>query len=195
MREQGLETQEVGHVCSDETILVDWNDVRLRLHGVCMNRSRGALELEPFFKVLERKILDFSDRASQWESEIRVEFEALQGTVAGREYDMGQALGRLRILVGKLVRVCKYLEENCAGLKEAFEKLISEGLMTKSELTQTDLPLRPLLLLLEVSVRLCRPSECWKGRCSTSTSSSPATATRQGLRSRSPYCTKSRCAC
>jgi len=58
--------------------------------------------------------------------------------------------------VEKLVRVCKYLEENCAGLKETFEKMISEGFVTKYELTQltqTELPLRQLLQLLEVSVR------------------------------------------
>jgi len=193
MGKQGLDKQEVGHICSEEAVLVDWNDVRLRLHGVCMNRSRGALELNLFFKALERKILDFSDRAAQWETAIRVEFEALQGAVTGKEYDMGQALDRLRTLVEQLVRVCKYLEENCAGLKEALEKLISEGLVTKSELTQADLPLRQLLVLLEVSVRLSRPSECWKDRCSTSTSRSLATATPQGLLSLSPSCTKSRC--
>ena len=138
----------------DETTAVDWNDIRLRLHGVTMNRSRSALELEQFFKALERKILDFSEKTGKWETEIRVEFDVLQGSVTGKDYDMGQTLERLRILVLRLVKVCKYLEENCAGLKEAFDKLISEKLVSKYELTQltqTELPLNQLVQLLEVS--------------------------------------------
>lgn len=156
MVDRALETQVLGRKCYDVAEAVDWNDVRLRLHGVSMNRGRGSLELEQFFKALERKILDFYDRAAKWETESRLEFEALLGAVAGREYDMGSSLERLRTLVEKLVRVCKYLEENCAGLKETFEKMISEGFVTKYELTQltqTELPLRQLLQLLEVSVR------------------------------------------
>lgn len=157
MAELSYELLEMGHNGYDEGVTVDWNDVRLRLHGLSISRSRGSLELDQFFKALERKILDFSDRSAKWESEIRLEFDTLQVAVSGKEYDMAQTLHRMRALVEKLVRVCKYLEENCAGLKETFEKLISEGLVTRYELTQltqTELPLRQLMQLLEVSVRL-----------------------------------------
>jgi len=157
MAELGYGSLELGHNCYDEAVTVDWNDIRLRLHGLSISRSRGSLELDQFFKALERKILDFSERSAKWESEIRLEFDSLQAAVSVKDYDMAQMLHRLRALVEKLVRVCKYLEENCAGLKETFEKLITEGMVTRYELTQltqTELPLRELMQLLEVSVRL-----------------------------------------
>ena len=151
-----FESHELGQVSYAESFTVDWNDIRLRLHGLSMNRSR-SLDLEQFFKALERKILDFSDHSAKWEWKSRVEFEVLQAAVSGKDYDMAEMLRRLRALVEHLVQVCKYLEHNCAGLKETFEKLISDGLVTKYELTQltqTELPLRELVQLLEVSVRL-----------------------------------------
>jgi hypothetical protein len=152
----GFESHELSQTSYAESFTVDWNDIRLRLHGLSMNRSR-SLDLEQFFKALERKILDFSDNSAKWESKSRAEFEVLQAAVSAKDYDMAEMLRRLRALVELLVRVCKYLEENCAGLKETFEKLISNGLVTKYELTQltqTELPLRELVQLLEVSVWL-----------------------------------------